>query len=102
MDNFKQLVLKCIQETEKKDTETLEYDWFFDEENNQCFALEKYADSEASLNHTKNVWDLLQEMGKISSLKYYLLGDPSEALLEATASSRAGLYAFLSGLKKSY
>ena len=54
LENFKAVAKKCIKNTREKDTGTLQYDWFLDEEGGTCVVREIYASSDAVLSHIEN------------------------------------------------
>lgn len=45
-----------------KDTGTLQYEIYLDEDETECVFLESYGDSDALLDHNENVGDVLQAM----------------------------------------
>ena len=98
MENFKKVAQKCIATVKEKDTGTLQYDWFLDEEKNECIVRETYASSEAILEHMANLGELLGELLTTCTLKVEVFGQPSDELLAATAEMDVKIYPFFGGL----
>lgn len=95
---FKKLVGECIRSTQEKDTGTLQYDWFINEPLMECVVHEKYADSDAVLEHVGNLGELLGRLLEITDMDLELYGDPSQKLRDATAGFDAKIYSFVQGL----
>ena len=43
-----------------KDTGTLQYEMYFNDDQSECIVLERYKDSEALIQHAANVGDLME------------------------------------------
>ena len=99
LDEFKSLAKQCIQIVEEKGKGTIQYDWYFNENQTECVILEKYSDSDAVLQHSENVGEPL---GKLLALCYFsseVYGEPSAELLKATEGSGLVIYKYFKGLK---
>jgi quinol monooxygenase YgiN len=44
-----------------KDTGTLQYEMYFNHDNTECLAFERYRDSQALLDHVENLGDTMAE-----------------------------------------
>ncbi|MDW0144874.1 MAG: hypothetical protein QOK69_07850, partial [Nitrososphaeraceae archaeon] len=92
----------CISEVKRKDTGTLQYDWFVSSDNTECEIRETYENSDALLAHVKNLREplriLFEQFATDHSVVIY--GDPSAQLLENAQSRRIDfeIYFFLQGL----
>ena len=51
LDKFRTIARECLAIVREKDTGTRQYDWFFNEQHNECVVRERYADSDALLEH---------------------------------------------------
>ena len=60
-----------------KDTGTLAYDPYFDDDQSECVILERFRDSEALIEHTANIGDLMEAVVATGSVSGELLGEPS-------------------------
>ena len=58
---FKQLAADAL-DSARGESGTLQYDWFFSDDDTQCVVRETYRDSEAVLAHLGNVGPLLGRM----------------------------------------
>ena len=50
LDEFKRLAARCMELVRTKDTETLQYELYFNSDNTECLVLERYRDSQALLD----------------------------------------------------
>lgn len=75
---------RCISEVKRKDTGTLQYDWFISSDNTECEIREAYENSDALLAHIENPREprrmLFEKFATGHSVVIY--GDPSAQLLE--------------------
>ena len=55
LDEFKRLAAKCAELVRTKDTGTLQYRVVFNSDNTECLVFERYRDSQALLDHHKNL-----------------------------------------------
>ena len=92
----------CIKQVKKKDSETLQYDWFLSSDKTECEIREIYKSSEAVLKHQSNIREplgaLFEKFGLPNSLVIY--GDPSPELLEYAKASGIDIkiFTYLQGL----
>jgi hypothetical protein len=71
-----------------KDTGTLQYDTYRNEDQSECVIIERYRDSEAALEHAANLADLSAEvLATVSVVHGELLGEPSAELRAKLAGS---------------
>ena len=59
LDEFKRLAVKCAELVRTKDTGTLQYELYFNSDNTECLVFERYRDSQALLDHQKNLGDTM-------------------------------------------
>jgi quinol monooxygenase YgiN len=102
LEDFKQHAAECIKQVKKKDSETLQYDWFLSSDKTECEIREIYKSSEAVLKHQSNIREplgaLFEKFGSPNSLVIY--GDPSPELLEYAKASGIDIkiFTYLQGL----
>ena len=82
LDAFKAAAEKCLQSVREKDTATLQYDWFFSEDQTECVVRERYSSSETLLQHIVNLGDIFQELLAAGDFSVELFGRPSAELLK--------------------
>jgi quinol monooxygenase YgiN len=94
---FRQLAAEAL-DSATGEAGTLQYDWFFSDDDAQCVVRETYRDSEAVLVHLGNVAPLLGRMVELGGgIELEVFGSPSAALLEAIADLRPAVYAYSHG-----
>ena len=104
VEGFKRQVAECIRLTRERDTRTLRYDCFINDDATEAEFREEYVDSDGFLEHRKNIGEALDKLFSefADAHAAYGFGDPSAELVEyATARMPAGSvkwYRFLGGL----
>src|SRR5207249_823416 len=58
LEEFKRLSAQAMEIVRTKDTGTLRYDTYFNDDQSECVVLERYRDSEAAIEHASNLGDL--------------------------------------------
>jgi quinol monooxygenase YgiN len=97
LDEFQQVAAACLKSVEDKDTRTLDYRWFFNEDKSVCAILERYPDSDSLLEHLANLGETFGKLLGICELSVEMYGEPSAALLEATSGVPVKVYRFFQG-----
>jgi quinol monooxygenase YgiN len=82
LDEFKRLAARCLELVRTKDTGTLEYVQYLNSDETECLVFERYRDSQAILDHQKNLADVLGAIGQICSVSGEVCGTPSPELTE--------------------
>ena len=59
LDEFRRLAPKCPELVRTKDTGTLQSGSFFNSDNTECLVFQRYRDSQALLDHHKNLGDTM-------------------------------------------
>ena len=98
LDGFRAAAAACIQAVREKDTRTLQYDWYHNEDHSKYIVLEHYRDSEAVLEHLDNLGELLGALLETCDLTVDVFGNPSAELVEAAAAFPTRVYTPLQGL----
>jgi hypothetical protein len=71
-----------------KDTGTLQYDTYFNDDRSECVVIERYRDSEAAIEHAEHLADLSAAiLVTVSVVHGELLGQPSTELRANLADS---------------
>ena len=92
LEEFKPLSAKCMEIVRAKDTGTLQYEIYFNDDQSECIVLERYRDSEALIEHTANLGDIGEAILATGSVSGELLGEPSEELRAKLADSPVRLF----------
>ena len=88
LDEFKRLSGQAREIARTKDTGTLQYDTYFNDDRSECVVIESYRDSEAAIEHAANLADLTEAILAMVSVDHgELLGEPSSELRANLADS---------------
>ncbi len=88
IDEFKRLSAQAMEIVRTKDTGTLQYDTYFNEDQSECVVIERYRDSEAAIEHAANLSEVsVAVLAIVSVVHGEVLGEPSEGLRANLANS---------------
>ena len=87
LEEFKRLSAQAIEIARTKDTGTLQYEIYFNDDQSECIVLERYRDSEALIEHAAHLGDLGQAIFATGWVSGELLGEPSAELRAMMAGS---------------
>jgi quinol monooxygenase YgiN len=88
LEEFKRLSAQAREIVRTKDTGTLQYDSYFNDDQSECFVVERYRDSEAAIEHAENLGDLMEAiLATVSVVHGEILGEPSAELRAKLAGS---------------
>ena len=80
LEEFRRLSAQCMEIVRTKDTGTLQYEIYFNDDQSECIVLERYRDSEALIEHAEHLGDLSEAIIATGSVTGELLGEPSAEL----------------------
>ena len=81
LEEFKHLSAQCMEIVRAKDTGTLQYDIYINDDQSECIVIERYRDSEALIEHSAHIGgDLMEAILATGSVSGELLGEPSAEL----------------------
>ena len=92
VEEFKRLSDRCMEIVRSKDTGTLQYEVYFNEDQSECIVLERFRDSEALIEHSEHLADLMEPIVATGSVSGELLGEPNEELRARLADSPVRLF----------
>jgi quinol monooxygenase YgiN len=94
LEEYKRLAARCVHAVQTKDTGTLQYDHFFNDDFTECVVIERYRDFAALREHLANIGDeLMQAIQSVCSLSGDIFTTPTPELRKAIAGLPIGLYA---------
>jgi len=93
LEEFKRLAAKCMEIVRTKDTGTLQYEMYMSEDQSECLVFERYRDSEAGLEHSKNVQEMMGALLQVCSITGEVCGAPSPALRKSLEEQGVPIYA---------
>ena len=82
LDGFKQQAAEMMKQTREKDTKTLRYDWFLNDDGTECEVREGYVDADALIEHARHVFEAREALFRDFAYDHEmtLYGEPSPAL----------------------
>jgi quinol monooxygenase YgiN len=92
LEEFKRLAAQCMEIVRTKDTGTLQYDIYFNDDQSECIVHERYRDSEALIEHAAHLGRLNEAIVATGLVSGELLGEPSPELLATMADSEVRLF----------
>jgi quinol monooxygenase YgiN len=92
LEDLKRLVARATEIVRTKDTGTIEYAIFINDEGTECFVHERYRDSAAGLEHSANIAHLMQEFLAVCTITGEVCGNPSPELRKALAAGGVKIY----------
>jgi quinol monooxygenase YgiN len=92
LEEFKRLSAQCMEIVRTKDTGTLQYEIYFNDDQSECIVHERYRDSEALIEHTAHLGDMMEAILATGSVSGELLGEPSAELRAKMADSEVRLF----------
>jgi len=87
VEEFKRLSAQAMEIARTKDSGTLQYDIYFNDDQSEGIVLERYRDSEALIEHGANLGDLSAAIFATGSFTGEVLGEPSAELRAKLAGS---------------
>ena len=87
VEEFKRLSAQCMEIVRTKDTGTLQYDVYVNDDQSECIVIERYRDSEALIENLAHLGDLMEAILATGSVSGELLGEPSAEMRANLADS---------------
>ena len=103
LEGFKAQAAEIMRLTQEKDTHTLRYDWFINEDGTECEVHEAYENEAGLVEHNQHVLDarniLFRDYAYDHRMTAY--GEVSQELVDLAKTHAGGLgrYSFLQGLE---
>jgi quinol monooxygenase YgiN len=92
LEEFKRMSAQCMEIVRTKDTGTLQYEIHFNDDQSECIVHERYRDSEALIEHTAHLGDMMEAILATGSVSGEVLGEPSAELRAKLADSEVRLF----------
>ena len=92
LEEFKRLSARCMEIVRTKDTGTLQYDTYFNDDQTECITVERFKDSKSLIEHGANLADLMEAILATGSVSGELLGEPSPELKAKLTGSEPQLF----------
>jgi quinol monooxygenase YgiN len=93
LEEYKRLSAQAMEIVRTKDTGTLQYDIYLNDDQTECMVIERYRDSEALIEHGEHLGDLSGAiLATVSVVHGEVLGEASEELRAGLAGSPVQLF----------
>ena len=92
LEEFKRLSAQAMEIVRGQDTGTLQYEIYFSDDQSECVVLERYADSEALIQHATHLGDLSGAILATGFVAGELIGEPSAELRTILADGPVRLF----------
>lgn len=101
LEDFTSLMHEMVTATRGEDG-TQGYEWFLSEDSAHCHLNERYADSDAAMQHLGNFGTLFAErfLGCVTPISLDVYGEPSDQVREAMAGFGAVHYSTFGGFTR--
>ena len=87
-EEYERLSAQAMEIMKTKDSGTLRYDTYFNDDRSECIIIERYRDFEAAMEHAANLAEISAAvLATVSVVHGELLGEPSEELRAKLAGS---------------
>src|SRR6185369_11300681 len=82
VEEWKRLTEEAMEIVRTKDTGTLQYEIFFNENESEALVFERYRDADAAIEHFSNISHLMQPLLATASVTGEVLGTPNAKMKE--------------------
>jgi quinol monooxygenase YgiN len=103
VERFRKLIREMSDVVETNEPDTLEYQFYLNEDGTKCIVHETYADSKATLSHndstaSKTILPRIFDIAKLNTLDVY--GNPSNELKKLLASFNSQIFNLYTGFTR--
>ena len=92
VEEFKRLSAECMEIVRTKDSGTLQYDTYFNDDETECIVVERFRDAEALILHSENLAHLMEPIMATGSVSGELLGELTAELRARLEGGPVGLF----------
>src|SRR5207302_10499847 len=80
LDEWKRLTEQAMEIVRTRDTGTLQYEVFFNDDESEAIVFERYQDADAALEHFANIGHLMEPLMATATVTGEVLGTPNETM----------------------
>ena len=80
VEEWKRLTAKAVEIVRTKDSGTLQYEIFFNEDESEAVVFERYRDADAAIEHFSNIGHLMAPLLATASITGEVLGTPNATM----------------------
>ena len=92
VEEWKRLSGEAMRIVRTKDTGTLQYEIFFDEDQSEAVVFERYRDADAAIEHFTNIGHLMEPIMATATVTGEVLGTPNARMKELLRGGVPKLY----------
>src|SRR5918993_2895031 len=92
VEEWKRLSAEAIAIVRTRDTGTLQYEIFFNEDESEAIVFERYRDADAAIEHFSNIGHLMEPIMATASVTGEVLGTPNAKMRELLAKGGPTLF----------
>jgi len=92
LEEWKRLSEQAMEIVRTKDSGTLQYEIFFNEDQSEAIVYERYRDADAALEHFANIGHLMEPILATASVTGEVLGTPNAKMKELMGSGEPKLF----------
>jgi len=85
LDEWKRLTEEAMEIVRTRDSGTLQYEIFFNEDESEAVVFERYRDADAAIEHFSNISHLMEALMATASVTGEVLGTPNAKMREQLA-----------------
>ena len=82
LEEWKRLTEEAMEIVRTRDTGTLQYEIFFNEDESEAVVIERYRDADAAIEHFSNISHLMEPIMATASVTGEVLGTPNAKMKE--------------------
>jgi quinol monooxygenase YgiN len=92
LEEFKRLSAEVLEIVRTRDTGTLQFDIYFNDDQSESIVVERYKDSSALMEHAGHVKNLTEAIFTTGSVSSEMLGEPSTEIRTTMAGGEVRLF----------
>jgi quinol monooxygenase YgiN len=92
LEEWKRLTEEAMEIVRTRDTGTLQYEIFFNEDESEAIVFERYRDADAAIEHFSNIGQLMEPIMATASVTGELLGTPNAKMKEQLGEGEPKLF----------
>ena len=92
VEEWKRLTEEAMEIVRTKDSGTLQYEIFFNEDETEAMVFERYRDADAAIEHFANISHLMEPLMATASVTGEVLGTPNANMKELLAKGGPKLF----------
>ena len=92
LEEWKRLTEQAMEIVRTRDSGTLQYEIFFNEDQSEAIVFERYRDADAAIEHFSNIGQLMEPIMATASVTGEVLGTPNAKMREMLGNGEPKLF----------